>query len=59
MDNKETFKERLLQDEALQRRLDHEHDIIMGITVLMSHRARRRQKEEKKEGKTERKTAVK
>lgn len=64
MDNIETFRERLLQDEALQRRLHHQREVtVVGIvsmtTLKRSRRARCRQNEEKKEGKAERKTAMK
>lgn len=32
----ETFRERLLQDEALQRSLYHQHDVIINVSTFMT-----------------------
>lgn len=47
----ETFRERLLQDEALQRSLYHQHDAIINVSTFMTtvrsltQTERRKQKE--------------
>ncbi|KAI9530125.1 hypothetical protein NQZ68_004142 [Dissostichus eleginoides] len=39
MENKETFRECLLQDEELHRRLHHQHDIAISALMMRSCRA--------------------
>lgn len=55
MDNIETFRERLLQDEALQRSLHHQRDVVADafafMTTLRSLTQTERRKERRKDGK--------
>lgn len=51
MDNIETFRERLLQDEALQRSLHHQRDVVADAFIEEpdADRKKKRKKERQKE----------